>query len=505
MKKRKKWWIVALVIVVAVLGFGGYTLYQGAAQQNAVLAAESSEQETAIVERGTLRMTVDGSGSLSPDQEVPVSFASGGDVVEVLVEVGDVVEAGDVLARLDDTDAVQAVEEAKLQVRQNEISLALAELEAESGMSQANLEAAQADYERTVTTNAHTGDQLTSARITLKQAEEQLADAQQAYEDAWTTDRDWELQVDRYKNQLENERETTEDALEAAKDNLTVAQASYNLAVIGIDDTTTQDAQIQVLNAQITLDKEPIQLEQTKLTLEQSQFQLETAQRNLDDLTLVAPVDGTVTELNLEVGQLAGAGQTAVVLSDLATLVVEIGLDESDIASVSLDQEAIITLDAFDDVELRGTITAIAPTADTQSGVVLYPVTVALDPTDLPVRAGMTADVEIVTSSAANALLIPLKAVRSVGDGTFVLRELKEGETLSTPDAGQEQMTDTMQQLIAQGFTPVPVELGLVTETHAEVLSGLETGDVVSIASSAPTSDEPSGGMGFGPFGRNRP
>jgi len=320
-------------------------------------------------------------------------------------------------------------------------------------------------------------------------------DAQEAYDEAWTADRDWELQVDRYKDRLESDRETTEDALEAAKDNLKVAQASYNLAVIGIDDTTTQDAHIQVMNAQISLDKEPIQLEQTRLTLEQTQFQLETAQRNLDDLTLVAPVDGTVTALNLEVGQLAGAGQTAVVLSDLATLVVEIGLDESDVASVSLNQEAIVTLDAFDDVELRGTITAIAPTADTQSGVVLYPVTVALDPTDLPVRAGMTADVEIVTSSAEDALLVPLKAVRSVGDGTFVLRKLAEGETLRQPAVGQEQMTETMQQMIAQGFAPVAVELGLVTETHAEVRSGLEAGDIVSIASSVSSSSDDTGGI----------
>ena len=508
MKKRKKWWIVVLVVVLVGLGYGGYTLYQSlATRQNAALAAGNGGQEVAIVERGTLRMTVDGSGSLSPDQEVSVSFASGGDVVEGLVAVGDDVRAGDVLARLDDTDAVQAVAEAELQVKQNEINLALVRLEAESGVNQANLEAAQADYEQVVTNNAHTGDRLTSARVTLKQAVEALDDAQQAYDDAWTSDRDWELDVRGYKERLEAERETTEDNLENAKDNLKVAQASYNLAVIGIDQSATKDAEIKVVNAQVILDKEPIQLEQARLSLEQAQFQLATAQRSLEELVLVAPVDGTVTELSLEVGQIVGAGQVAVVLSNLETLVVEIGLDESDIASVSLGQATSVTLDAFNDVELRGTITAIAPTADMQSGVVLYPVTVALDPTDLPVRAGMTADVEIVTTSAEDVFIVPLKAVRSVGGGTFVLRRLKEGEAPRAPGIEQGQMTETIQQMMAEGFALVPVQLGIVTETYAEVVEGLKAGDIVSVATSSSTSSNETGmpGPGMGFMGGGRP
>ncbi len=208
---------------------------------------------------------------------------------------------------------------------------------------------------------------------------------------------------------------------------------------------------------------------------------------------------GTVTQLNLTVGQIAGAGQTAVTLSDLTTLSVDIGLDESDIAQVSLSQAALVTLDAFDNMELQGTIIAIAPTADVQAGVVLYPVTIALDPSALPVRAGMTADVEIVTSSAEDVVLVPLKAVRSVGGRSFILRKLKAGES-APPAATNEvtaqmnaQMTTLVTQMTTAGFVLVPVQLGLVTDTYAEVLSGLEEGDVISIASSAPVSEEPSG------------
>lgn len=485
---KKKWWMIVVILALVGVGYSGYRLYgRLTTQQNVAVAAEV-EQETVVVERGTLRVTVEGSGNLAPERELSVAFASGGKVTEVLIEVGDAVKAGDVLARLDDVDARQAVADAELQVRQAEINLALAQVDAEAGLAQANLEAAQADYERVVTNNAHTGDQLTSARITLKQAQEALADAQENYDNAWDSARDWELQVQPYKTRLENDRDSTTTALEKAKDSLVVAQASYNLAVIGIDKSATQDAEIKVLNAQITLDKEPIQLEQTQLSLEQARFKLATAQRNLEETVLAAPADGVVTALNVQAGEWAAGNQAAVVLSDLTTMVVDIGLDESDVAHIALGQATLVTLDAFDDVELSGVITAIAPKANTQAGVVLYPVTITLDPTAVPIRAGMTADVEIVTGSAADVLIVPLKAIRSDEGQHFVLRKLRAGETDPT------------------GSISVPVELGLVTDAYAEIRSGLEEGDVVNLpVTQAPEATAEAGFPGFGMFGGGRP
>jgi multidrug efflux pump subunit AcrA (membrane-fusion protein) len=212
-------------------------------------------------------------------------------------------------------------------------------------------------------------------------------------------------------------------------------------------------------------------------------------------------MDGTVTTLNIKAGEMVGGSQSAVVLSDLATLVVDIGLDESDVAQVSLDQAALVTLDAFDDVELTGRITAIAPTAQSQSGVVLYSVTITLDPIGLPVRAGMTADVEIVTGSADNVLLIPLKAVRSVGGDSFVLRKLKAGEQPTALPGAEQQVTSTQQRITTQGFTAAPVTLGMITDTYAEVVAGLEEGDVISVATAPVPTSNGNGfsgpGMGF--------
>ena len=106
--------------------------------------------------------------------------------------MGDVVAAGDVLARLDDADAREAVTDAELQVAQAEINLALARAETELGLRQANLDAARASHEEAVALLNRTGDQLTSARVALAQAEDALEDAQEDYDDAWGPGREWE-------------------------------------------------------------------------------------------------------------------------------------------------------------------------------------------------------------------------------------------------------------------------------------------------------------------------
>ncbi len=465
----KKMRIVITVVVIGVLGLAGFR-YIGSRQQ--AMAETQEEIETAVVRRDTLQVTLDATGSLTPLTEVSLAFSSGGRVTEVSVEEGQLVEAGDVLARLDDADAREAVSNAEFQVTQAEIDLTSARIETEAGLAQANLDAAQVSYDEAVAMAAVPGLQLTSARVNLEQAQDDLADAQEDYTSAWDPARDWELDIKWKKDALEAEREATENALEAAQYNLEVAQADYSLAVVGISDESEQNAWTQVLNAQVSLENQPLQLEQLELALAQAQLNLESAQRALEDTVLVAPTSGTITELNIQVGEMASAGQAAVVvISDLSVLTVDVNLDETDVAQVAVGQSALVSVDAFPDADLTGEVTYIAPVAQVQSGVVLYPVTVQIAPTEFPVRAGMTADVEIVSASREGALIVPLRAVHTEGDLAYVYR-LSGGQT-----------------------EQVAVTLGMMTDTEVEIISGLSEGDVVSVVA-APTQDS---GPGFGP------
>ncbi|MBN1887834.1 MAG: efflux RND transporter periplasmic adaptor subunit [Thermoflexales bacterium] len=470
---KKRWLIVVAAVLLAGLGYVGYELTLGIPTRQAL--AQAPVGETASVERGTLRVTVDASGSLAPNDEVALAFLAGGRVTEVAVKVGDTVQVGDVLARLDDADAREAVANAETQVRQAEINLASARVEAEAGLKQANLASAQAAYDESSTLAAHTGDQLTSKRVNLKQAQDRLVNAQEDYTNTWDPARDWELYTP-MQDRLENERETTEQALKDAQDNLQVAQADYNLALAGVSKREVQDAQANVLKAQVALETAPLDREGLELALSQAQLSLTSAQRALEKTVLTAPAGGTVTTLNLHTGEIANTGQTAIVLSDLATLVVEIKLDETDIARLSAGQKVVVTLDAFADVELAGQVTEIAPVAETQSGVVLYPVEVQLAPTDLPVRAGMTADVEIVTASRENTLIVPLRAVHTEGEQAYIDR------------------------LAGDQTERVTVELGMMTDTQVEITGGLAEGDKVIVVA-APSAER---SQGFGLFGGMR-
>lgn len=527
----RKWWWIAVVLVLAG---GAFVTYRTLLRPSEA-GVSNAALETAVVERGTLRVTVEGSGNLALRDELGLSFDAAGKVVAVLVETGDRVTVGMPLARLDDVDARRSVTEAELQVRQAEVSLQSAQMKLDELLNwepdqdaveqaQANLAAAEADYHKALASSAHVDDQLASAEVKLAQAQRALEDAQEAYNTAFDPARDWELQDKRLGPRLEAERETAEDRLVTAQENLRLAEASYNLEVATLSDNT-KSAWSKVISARIALEKEQtgpdedevesarLQVEQAEISLEQARLKLEAAQRALADTELVAPVDGTVTAVNIEVGQAVGTSQVAVSIADLASLVVEIGLDETDIVEVEVGQPAVVMVDAFDDAEFSGRVIHVSPTASVQSGVVLYEVTIALDATEVPVRAGMTTDAEVVIDSAEDVLVIPLKAVRSIGGRHFVLRQLREGEEPQTrlfrqgsggqqgggmvparmSDGGEfqalspEERAQLRAQMQAQlqqveGFVVTPIELGVTTDAYAEVVQGLEEGDVVLIS-----------------------
>jgi HlyD family secretion protein len=473
MSTRKWAVIVVVVVVVAGLAYAGYRVWRSI---SAARQPSAAAQETALVRRGTLRLTVDGTGSVDPRSEVSVGFSSGGKAVKVPVEVGDSVVAGDALVYLDDADARQALAEAQSKAAQASIDLRKARIDAETGIAEANLEAARANYREAAAVAGRVDDQLASARVQLERAQNDLAQARKDYDDAWDPARDWELYVRGRKDALQSERDSTRASLRDAQLSLEDAQAGYDLQVAKVSRGDLLNAEYQVRNQQATLEKRPLDLEQLEDSLKQAQLQVESAQRTLEETTLTAPISGTVTILDAKVGERVGAGASIVTVSDLRALEVKINLDETDIPQVSVGQEGAVTLDAFPNAVLTGTVTAIAPVAEVESGVVLYPVTVRLLPAEVPVRAGMTADVKITTESRQDVLIVPLRAVRS-DDGTYyVLRQ--------TPS----------------GFERVDVTLGLTTDTEVQITSGLKEGDVVSVVAPPSQSSQQQGSPGL--FGR---
>lgn len=243
----------------------------------------------------------------------------------------------------------------------------------------------------------------------------------------------------------------------------------------------TQDLEWQVEQARLSVSiaeydlsdmrddyyEESEQVKRSKAKLEQAQVSLQQAEWRLEQATLKAPINGTVTALFVELGEIANSGQTVITLSDLANLDVDVNLDETDVARIEMGMTVVVTVDAFPGVEVSGEVIEIAPTADVQSGVVLYPVTVRINPTNpstgsgqaLPLRPGMTVNVMFTLEARKDTLVVPFRAVETESGQAYLTRVTASGREAER----------------------VAVTLGLITDTQIEILNGIEEGDVITV------------------------
>jgi RND family efflux transporter MFP subunit len=220
------------------------------------------------------------------------------------------------------------------------------------------------------------------------------------------------------------------------------AQAQLDLLLAGATDAQIAAAEANVDQAQVALDS-------AKLALERA--------------ALRAPFDCVVSRVDVEVGESVGPQMPTVTLVDDSGFRVEADVDEADIGWVDIGQEVRITLDAFPEHVLMGTVSAVAPSAEFDTGVVSYLVTIEIGPTDLSLRGGMTANTEIIQEQRENVLLVPNRAIWI---------DAESGRLFVEKSADEEIVT-------------VFVEQGATNDQVSEVLSGLEDGDQLVVRSAS--------------------
>lgn len=195
------------------------------------------------------------------------------------------------------------------------------------------------------------------------------------------------------------------NASEIAQAEAAVAQANSTLQKLkdspNDEDVAQAQAQVNSAKAQLDLKKKGARAEDLRVAeirVEQAKTGLDQAKAALAKATLVAPMDGTITDIAIREGELAGAGQPVFTIADLSNLKIETtDLDEFGAAKVQLNQLANIRVNAFADKTLTGKVTDIADQSVLlASGDVSYPVTIVLDSQDPDLRWGMTVKVEFV-------------------------------------------------------------------------------------------------------------
>ncbi len=378
--------IAVLVVIVGVLAcvFGGQAVQQAALQLTPTASADKSDSEP---------QPITAKAVIVPARWVNLTFQGNGVIGDVLVKEGDAVKAGDVLAALDTADLELAVSQAEV---------ALAGAQAQLAADQAAPEPVEVEAVRAVVTSTQAAYWDALARYNNRDAQKvidnaEVDNARKALEGVqWQYDA---MAADALTRGLV-EHSDIADRLKEAKTAYEVALARARLNDGGTGAAALRQAAADLARAQSDLytllhptTKENLEIRQTEVR--KAELALKQAQLDLVRARLLAPFDGTVAEVNVHPGELASSGQVAIVLADLTSLLVETeDLDEWGASHIRVGQEGRIVVNALDDAELSGVVTAIAPkSVELPTGDTAYTVSIALTSADPRLRWGMTVKV----------------------------------------------------------------------------------------------------------------
>ena len=346
-------------------------------------SGEAELVETVKVIRGDLTETVPISGNLEMPDRVNLSFGMTGEVVEVLVERGDQVAKGDVLAKVD-----------------------TAEIEARLNVAQLSIKAVQIDYEiarnRLMETiyPRYTGSflsDLAGTWVALEEMDETLAEAQRLI-DSWDAE-GLGLQLDE-----------AEAILAKAKNKLHKDRWPMPFYVKTIE----------------------MELDKAALAIDIASAEIAAIEVSLPNAVMIAPISGEISWISLEPGEWAVATVPVITITDTSVLQMKGIVDEMDISYVELGGKVVVTLDALPDKQTDGKVIYISPVGTIQSGVVFYETTLELEKLDKMFRDGMSATADVIVEERKDVLLLPVGAISREGGSYYVIKMLDEEQSERT-------------------------------------------------------------------------
>ena len=200
------------------------------------------------------------------------------------------------------------------------------------------------------------------------------------------------------------------------------------------------------------------------LNLQIAEGDLKRYKEELMKTEILAPFDGTVVDIGVkENDQLSSfdySSKTAVHLVDSSTVEMDGVVDEIDIYKVKVGQKAIVIVDALPNVELKGKVTFISPFGTRETGVVEFPVTISLEPTEIELKGGLTATADVIVEEHKNIIMIPNRAIKG-SPGDYWVEVVIDEKKVSTEKR--------------------PVVLGAQNDQFSEVISGLSEGERIIV------------------------
>lgn len=480
-----------------------------------LLWAAGAQAQTARVTSGSISKTVFGTGEIQPASQPGVYARIDAEVVEWYVSMGDEVKAGDVLMKLENEALSGEVEQLEYDIQLAQDDVLYTESHEQYKYRQARFEDGRRRYD------VNTGEPLMekySDEITIRSpcAGRVMAVYIRAGDDALAKYRehgsvvllstDGRMKVEiQGENPLGLELDQTvivkEEGIHTAGNVVSLTHYGTRAVIQVRSDEYPMDTPVEVTTlegaplgegtleinkpmavsayggtvkgvawnvkvgqylerydviARIDWDETPLFYDNDKVlrAYSKTKIELEKAMEKQEKLTIVAPCDGRVASIDVEKGTSVESGTKVMSIVETgAGMQLVLRIDELDIPLVEKDQQVMLSVDALPDVTLTGRVLKIAPLGNTESSVTTYDVYVALEgEVDSRVLGGMNVSGEILVSSEDHALLLPGEALIHDGSSWFVQRQ--DGAFQA-------------------------VEVGVMTDSQVQILSGLSEGDIV--------------------------
>lgn len=443
--KRK--WKVFLIVFLVLLVAGGILASIKMNQRGIVTV------QTGRVVRQDLTAIVTASGEIKPKNYINLGANAMGPLTDIRVKEGDRVRKGQVVAQIENTQASAEVAAQQAAIRS---------AEADSAASEA---AAKAADDAIATANAG----MAKAQAELERTKLNFARAEELYKSKLLAKQDYDQK-----------------------------KAEYDSATASIEDARTRIAQAKSMKAQALAQEKSAQ---TRVA--QAKANLQRVNDILQKFSVIAPLDGIVTNLPVRVGETVvqgiqnSPGSTIMTVADMSVITAEVKVDETDIVTVKMDQQADVTIDAIPNKTFRGHVTEIGNTAILRStGVAAsqsavssqeakdFKVVIALDNPPDDIRPGLSCTAKVVTATRKRALSVPIQALTVRQKGELAPAPPKNGvQAAPKVDPALERANKEEIQgvfVIANGKAEFrKVDTGITGATDIEVTSGLNDGDEI--------------------------
>lgn len=455
---------VRTVVVLAVIAGAGLFGLKAYIQKQ----AESSDSESysrAVVTRGAMEETVYGTGTTSARNQTNVLAGADGTLTDLRVSVGDEVKAGDILAVLTNADLDDEITDLEFDLWELDDTI----LDTGVGSKVTAVEAPAAG--RVMAIYAGVGDDAlavfrregalaiisTDGRMKVELSDVD-ASAGVALNDKLTvTGEDFTAEG----TVVDLTRQGTSLTLTIQDDSLpmgasvavaTMDGVSLGTATLEVNKpmaVSSYGGTIESVHTQVgknvkrgetlfKLTDSPItlKLENLRLQRETANKSLEEAKEQRENLIVIAPCDGTIATLNVSEGDEITNGALIGSILEGEDMNLTIAVDELDVVEVAVGQKVKITVDALSDAEMDGEVYKIAPVGSNSGGVTTYDVELTFDAAGSGVRSGMNATGEITVASTDDTLYVPVEALMTIGDATYLMVENGDGQTAAIPDFG---------------------------------------------------------------------